>query len=69
VSKPLKKAEVHICMGCGKDTTARGQVCRLCYSMAKAPQDVIDYEIAQHEGPYRDEYEREAERRAGLDRE
>lgn len=33
MSKTLpKNKEWHICMGCGKDTTARGGVCRQCYS-------------------------------------
>jgi len=54
----MQKA-VHICMGCGKDTTAKGGVCRQCFTMVGSDPlawDVIDYEISCKES-YRDDYE------------
>ena len=58
------------CMGCGKDTTARGGVCRQCYTMKDCEPskwDVVDYEISSSNA-YRDEYEQWHERISGMDR-
>lgn len=57
----------HVCIGCGKDTTARGGVCRSCYSNASAIDDdeqPLD-RFRSIMNPV-DEYEREVDEMEGF---
>lgn len=51
--------EIHVCIGCGKDTTARGAICLECYSYAFEPV-VGDFDD-------RDEYEKEIDQMLGYE--
>lgn len=31
------KKEIHVCLGCGRDTTARSQICRECAKGSQPP--------------------------------
>ena len=53
--------EIHICMGCGQDTKARGGICPRCYSNAEDVPSMYD-----NRAP-RDDYEAEADRASGQD--
>lgn len=55
----------YICIGCGKDTTARGEICKACYS--DIPQDRKPMPNAW-EVDTRDDYEKEIDETYGLDR-
>lgn len=62
--------KIYICIGCGKDTKAKGGICPKCYSLKDCDPsqwEIIDYEIRSRE-LQRDEYERWHERISGMDR-